>query len=137
MSGATITLERRMARSAAWMVGLRLADRSIGLVSVLFLARLLVPADFGLVAMGTVILGVLEAMTAFGFEMALIKRQAKDRERWDSAWTLNVIIGVANGPATITAKRRSPAWKRAYQFFETDFRTPSTVAARSSDSPAG
>lgn len=91
-----MTIERRMARSAAWMVGLRLADRGIGLVSVLFLARLLVPADFGLVAMGTVVLGALEAVTAFGFEMALIKRQAKDRARWDTAWTLNVLIGVVN-----------------------------------------
>jgi lipopolysaccharide exporter len=96
-----MTIERRMARSAAWMIGLRLADRTIGLVSVLFLARLLVPADFGLVAMGTVILGALEAMSAFGFEMALIKRQAKDRARWDSAWTLNVMIGAFN--ATVIA----------------------------------
>ncbi len=91
-----MTVERRMAKSAAWMIGLRLADRSIGLVSVLFLARLLAPADFGLVAMGTVVLGALEAVSAFGFEMALIKSQAKDRARWDSAWTLNVIIGAMN-----------------------------------------
>src|SRR5512135_820632 len=96
MSGASMTIERRMARSAAWMIGLRLADRSIGMVSVLFLARLLAPADFGLVAMGTVVLGALEAVSAFGFEMALIKSQAKDRARWDSAWTLNVLIGGAN-----------------------------------------
>ncbi len=89
-------VERRMARSAGWMIGLRLADRGIGLVSVLFLARLLVPADFGIVAMGTVVMGVLDAMTAFGFEMALIQRRAKDRERWDSAWTLNIILGSVN-----------------------------------------
>lgn len=92
-----MTIERRMARSAAWMITLRLVDRSIGLVSVLILARLLAPADFGLVAMGTVVLGALEAMTAFGFEMALIKRQAQDRPRLDSAWTLNVLIGALNG----------------------------------------
>jgi lipopolysaccharide exporter len=96
MSTDVTSVERRMARSAGWMVGLRLVDRAIGLVSVLFLARLLVPADFGLVAMGTVVMGALEAITAFGFEMALIQRCARDRTRWDSAWTLNVIIGVAN-----------------------------------------
>jgi len=95
-TGAAVTIERRMAKSAAWMIGLRLADRSIGLVSVLFLARLLVPADFGLVAMGTVILGALDAITAFGFEMALIKRQARDRQRLDTAWTLNGMIGAVN-----------------------------------------
>ena len=96
-----MTIERRMARSAAWLIGLRLVDRSIGLVSMLFLARLLVPADFGLVAMGTVILGALEAVSAFGFEMALIKRQARDRARRDSAWTLNIIIGTVNAAVMI------------------------------------
>jgi lipopolysaccharide exporter len=94
-------LERRMARSAAWMVSLRLADRGIGLISVLILARLLVPADFGVVAMGTVILGALEAAAAFGFELALIKSRAHDRERLDTAWTLNIVIGLLLGTTLV------------------------------------
>ena len=38
----------RMAKGAAWMIALRLSIRGIGLVSMIVLARLLVPADFGL-----------------------------------------------------------------------------------------
>src|SRR6266853_862590 len=44
------SLGSRIARGAAWMVVFKLLDRSIGIVSVVILARLLVPADFGLVA---------------------------------------------------------------------------------------
>ena len=47
------SVNQRMAVGAAWMIGFRLVDRGIGLVSTLILARLLVPADFGLLAMAT------------------------------------------------------------------------------------
>ena len=41
-----------MAKGAAWTVSMRFAVCAIGLVSMVILARLLVPADFGLVAQG-------------------------------------------------------------------------------------
>ena len=44
-----------MAKRAAWMVSARLCDRFIGLTSTIILARLLVPADFGLVILATAI----------------------------------------------------------------------------------
>ena len=45
------TLGERFVRGAAWMVAAKLAERALGLVSTLILARLLVPEHFGLVAM--------------------------------------------------------------------------------------
>jgi lipopolysaccharide exporter len=90
-------LGNQMARSAGWMIGMRLADRVIGFVSLLVLARLLVPADFGLVAMATSIVALLDALTAFGFEWAVIQRQSNDRRHLDTAWTLNLVIGAING----------------------------------------
>ena len=44
-------VQGRMATGAVWMVLFKLAERSLGLVSTLILARLLMPADFGTVAM--------------------------------------------------------------------------------------
>lgn len=82
----------RMAKGAAWMIALRIAERSIGLVSTVVLARLLVPADFGLVALAMAIIGVLELMSAFGFDLALIQNQSARREHYDTAWTFNLII---------------------------------------------
>ena len=74
------------------MVVFKVLDRSIGIVSVVILARLLVPADFGLVAMATTIIAIIELLSAFNFDMALIQSQQATRAQYDTAWTLNVAI---------------------------------------------
>ena len=76
---------------ASWMVGFRFAQRGLGLISTVILARLLVPEDFGLVAMAMVIYAILELMGAFGFDLALIRDQKAERKHYDTAWTCNLI----------------------------------------------
>jgi lipopolysaccharide exporter len=77
------------------MVLFKLAERSIGFISTLILARLLIPSDFGLVAMASAIAGGIGLMSAFGFDTALIQRQHVERMHYDTAWTYNVLFGVA------------------------------------------
>lgn len=79
------------------MMGFKLLDKSIGLISTLVLARVLTPADFGLVAMAMAVVAMLGLMGAFGFETALIQRQNTDRRHYDTAWTFNVLFGLAVG----------------------------------------
>ena len=55
-----MTLRGKMALGAAWMVGARFAIKSLGIISTLILARLLLPADFGLVALATALVAGLE-----------------------------------------------------------------------------
>ena len=76
------------------MVLLQLVYRSLGLVSTVILARLLVPEDFGLVAMALVILGALEILGQAGFNLSLIRNQQAGRPQYDTAWTLQVLWGV-------------------------------------------
>jgi O-antigen/teichoic acid export membrane protein len=107
-----------MAKGAAWMIALRFAIRAIGLVSMIILARLLVPADFGLVAIAMALAGALAAMSEFGFQVALIQNQAADRRHYDTAWTLGIMRGLlvagalaaAAGPlaATFADRRLEP-----------------------------
>jgi O-antigen/teichoic acid export membrane protein len=87
----------RMARGATWMVAWRVVDRSLGLVSTIVLARLLVPADFGLIAMAMSVISILELLSAFGFDTALIQNQRAERRHYDTAWTLGVMFGLFNG----------------------------------------
>ena len=89
------------------MVLFRLFDRSIGIVSTALLARLLIPADFGLVAMAMSIIALIELATAFSFEIALIQKQDPQREHFDTAWTLNVLVAL--GGAAVTAAAAFPA----------------------------
>jgi O-antigen/teichoic acid export membrane protein len=83
-----------MAKGAAWLVLFRLTERSIGFVSTLILARVLVPADFGLVAMATSLLAALDLLHAFSFDLALIQNQQAQRHHYDTAWTFAVLFGI-------------------------------------------
>ena len=77
------------------MMGWKLLDKSIGLISTLVLVRVLTPADFGLVAMAMAVVALVELMGAFGFDTALIQRQDSERHHYDTAWTFGVIFGIA------------------------------------------
>ena len=96
-----------IAKGAIWMVFFKLADRSLGLVSVVILARLLVPADFGLVAMAMAIIAFIDIATTLSFDVALIQRPHPTRAHYDTAWTLNIAVGV--GCALVIAALAYPA----------------------------
>lgn len=94
------SLTRRVAEGAMWMVFLRSAVRALGLLSTIILARLLTPADFGLVAMATLVVAVVEIMAQFGCESFLIRRKDEPSpENYGTVWTLTVIRGVVVGLA--------------------------------------
>ena len=90
-------IKLRMAKGAAWMVSLKFVIRSMGLVSTIILARLLLPTDFGLIALGTAMIAVVEIFSSFNFEVALIQNQEAKRSHYDTAWTLNLILAVVTG----------------------------------------
>lgn len=83
---------KQMAKGAAWMVLFKFAERSLGLVSTLILARWLVPQDFGLVAMAMSVIGIVEVLTAFNFDLALIQNQQSRSEHYNTAWTFQVMF---------------------------------------------
>lgn len=91
----TYNIQGRMAKGAMWMVLFKLVERSLGLVSTLILARLLVPADFGLVAMALSFIFMAELLTAFGFDVALIQNQSATVEHYNTAWTGNFLLGIS------------------------------------------
>jgi len=88
----------RTVRGAGWVIAWRLGMRVLGLISTLILVRLLVPADFGLLALAASFSQTIDGMMILGTEEAVIRQTAPDRHVYDTAWTLNVIRGL-----TVTA----------------------------------
>lgn len=86
-------VNKGMAKGAIWMILFRFVNRGIGLVSTIILARLLVPADFGLVALATAITAAVELLSAFSLDVVLIQNQKAERRHYDTAWTFNAIMG--------------------------------------------
>ena len=87
-------LADRITSGAVWMILFKLTERSLGLISTIILARLLTPDDFGLVAMATTVIALLEVFTMNDFGSAIIQNQNATRVHYDTAWTMEMIIGV-------------------------------------------
>jgi lipopolysaccharide exporter len=85
-------INKKIAKGAAWMISFKLLHRGMTLVSMIVLARLLVPADFGLVALATAFVAALELFTAFSFDVALIQHQNPKRAHYDTVWTIQIIF---------------------------------------------
>jgi PST family polysaccharide transporter len=109
---ATPNVQRRMATGAALMVAMKLTERGLGLVSTLVLARLLVPGDFGLIAMAMVLYAILEVMGSFSFDLALIQNKTAERRHYDTAWSMNVTYGAISALALVVAAAPGAAFFR-------------------------
>jgi lipopolysaccharide exporter len=107
------SLSARTAKSAGWTVGWRLVTRNLGLLSTLVLVRLLSPADFGLVALATGFVGMVDALSMLGPQDVIIREIAPDRDLYDTAFTMNFMRGLAT--AVIVA---GAAWPVAAFFSE-------------------
>jgi lipopolysaccharide exporter len=88
-----VSVSQSIAKGATLMVLFKLVERGLGFISTLILARLLVPADFGLIAMATSFIALIELMGAFGFDISLIRLERAERVHYNTAWTLNVCVG--------------------------------------------
>lgn len=80
-----------MAKSAVWSVMTRLVIKTMGVISIAVLARILTPADFGLVATAGALVGIIQTLSEFSFDLALIRDQKAGRAEYDTVWTLTLI----------------------------------------------
>lgn len=85
---------RRFARGAAWLYGARWVERLVDFLSVVVLARILAPDDFGLVAIAASVVRIIEGLSALDINKALIRHRDDHRSLYDTAWTLSVLRGL-------------------------------------------
>ena len=79
------------ATGAVLVIGLRWIDRLIAVVSTVILARLLVPEDFGVIAMAVIIVGLVDVLLDMGVNITLIQNRTAAQEDYNAAWTLRLI----------------------------------------------
>jgi lipopolysaccharide exporter len=95
--GKEPSLERHLVRGSAWSIGLRWSARLLGLISTVILARLLTPADYGIVAIAGLIVGSLEIFAQTGQYGAIVRHPNPTREHYDSVWTVSLLLGFGLG----------------------------------------
>jgi O-antigen/teichoic acid export membrane protein len=89
-----VSVSRRAAAGAGWIIAWRMATRNLGLLSTLILVRLLQPSDFGLVALATGFISSVDALSAIGVQDALVRAPAIDRDLYDTGFGLCVLRGL-------------------------------------------
>ena len=90
-------MRKRLTVGAIWTGVGRFVINLVGIASTLVLARLLTPADFGLVAIANIAFAITGAFTELSLGAALIQNPVPRREHYDTAWTLNILRAFAIG----------------------------------------
>ncbi len=100
----------RTARGAGWLIGWQMVTRCLGLVSTLILARLLVPKDFGIVAMAVTFTAAINALANLGVGDALIRRPDTGETWYDTAFTMQALRGLVTGSLIALGSGAAAAW---------------------------
>lgn len=87
------TLKAEGIRSFTWLFLGTMGAQGIAFVASLFLARLLEPAEFGLVAMVSVIIAIAHVFTNVGLVAALIQRKRVLPVHYSSVFYFNLLVG--------------------------------------------
>lgn len=84
----------RVLKGAVWLTAARVTVNLIGLASTLIMARLLAPADFGLIAIVSGVLAIAGAATSLPLATVLVQIETLSKRHLDTAWTMSAIRGV-------------------------------------------
>lgn len=83
-----MTMRAAVARGALALGATRIVINIAALGSLVVVARLLTPEDFGVVAIATTLLGIIMAVTELSVGSALVQRTEVTQQHIDSAWSL-------------------------------------------------
>ena len=86
-------LKNKGLKSSAWNFLNLLTNQLRNFIVTLVLARLLTPADFGLVSMAMVLNSILDFFVDFGFSSAIIRKKQISETETSTVFWLNIIIG--------------------------------------------
>ncbi|MGH6689328.1 MAG: lipopolysaccharide biosynthesis protein [Gammaproteobacteria bacterium] len=79
---------------ATWAAGMRWGSKLIGLGSMVVLARLLQPEDFGIVALAALLVGLLDVFLELGVGMVLIRELRVSNDDLNTAWTIRIVQSI-------------------------------------------
>lgn len=96
-------LDRSLLQGIAWTGGVKWIVQALTWASTLVVARLLSPADYGLVGMAALYLGLITMLSEFGLGAAIVALRDLTRSQVEQLNTVAVMFGVASFAASCAA----------------------------------
>jgi len=87
-----MSLSQQFFSSILFQIGMLSFNRFIGIISTLILARLLVPKDFGLIAIIVIVIQLFETLSDSGTHHYLVQKTTLDHNDLNTAFTLDMIL---------------------------------------------
>jgi O-antigen/teichoic acid export membrane protein len=88
-------LKEKAAKGVFWSVAQQWGMEAISFLTFIFLARLLTPEDFGLVALAAVFMHFIKIFLDQGFGAAIVQRTDIEREHLDTAFWTSILMGLS------------------------------------------
>lgn len=88
------SLKRKTLWGTVWSMAERFSVQIIQFVVMIIMARILTPADYGLVAMLTIFIAVSQSLVDSGFSQALIRKQDRTETDNSTVFFFNIVVGL-------------------------------------------
>ena len=88
------SLRTNVKKGIVWTLGISFWTRLIGILSSIIVTRILLPHEFGLMAIVTSVIAIVTGLSVTGFESAIIQKQENADKLFNSAWTMEVTKGL-------------------------------------------
>lgn len=88
------SLGRAATSGVIWLIAQSLSARLLGFVSQLFLAALLMPADFGIIGLANTVTSIAQVLVSFGVDDVLLQRQRTMRMWSAPAFWISLTLGI-------------------------------------------
>ncbi len=87
-----MSVKQQVARGVVWTAIERFSTQGIQFVLTIVIARLLLPSDYGLVAMLGIFMAVAQSLTDSGFSTALIQRKNRTEADYSTVFYFNIAV---------------------------------------------
>ena len=88
------SLKKKTVKGTIWSAIERFSVQAIQFVVMVFMARVLTPAEYGIVGMVTVFIAVSQSLIDSGFSQALIRKQDRTQLDNSTVFYFNIVVGI-------------------------------------------
>ncbi len=106
-----MSLRQQTGRNLGIIAGMDIFSKLLGSITLIVLARLLLPADFGIIAIVYLLLGGINLFSELGFGDAIIQRRDRIEESVNTGFTINLIL---SGFLFVAIIILAPLWAAFY-----------------------